>query len=147
VRRGSRSREVTALKITLRATLLTVCFPLAGWALCAAVMGIGMALLPMQTVLIVHAVAAPAFFTVISLLYFSRFRQTNPLVAASLFTVIVMVADFLVVALLVLRSLDMFRSVLGTWIPFGLIFASTLVTGLVVRGRTQRREVERRIAM
>ena len=38
--------------------------------------------------------------------------------------------DFLVVALLILHSLDMFASLLGTWIPFTLIFTSTYLTGL-----------------
>jgi len=40
-----------------------------------------------------------------------------------------MVVDFFVVALLINKSLAMFASPLGTWIPFALIFASTLVTG------------------
>jgi hypothetical protein len=37
--------------------------------------------------------------------------------------------DFFVIALLVQKSFAMFASVLGTWIPFALIFASTYVTG------------------
>jgi hypothetical protein len=31
-----------------------------GWALCAATMGIGLATLPLQTALIIHAIAAPS---------------------------------------------------------------------------------------
>jgi hypothetical protein len=42
----------------------------------------------------------------------------------------VIAADFFVVALLINRSLEMFASLLGTWIPFALIFTSTYVTGL-----------------
>jgi hypothetical protein len=41
-----------------------------------------------------------------------------------------MLLDFFVVALMVLHSLDMFASLLGTWIPFALIFISTWLTGL-----------------
>jgi hypothetical protein len=42
--------------------------------------------------------------------------------------------DFFVVALIIYQSLDMFRSLLGTWVPFFLIFGATWATGeLVVR--------------
>ena len=50
----------------------------------------------------------------------------------SVFTGFVMVVDFLLVGLVILRSLEMFASPLGTWIPFGLIFASSWLTGVVV---------------
>jgi len=45
---------------------------------------------------------------------------------------IVMAIDFFLVALVVNGSLDMFRSLLGTWIPFALIFLSTYLTGRAV---------------
>jgi len=38
-----------------------------------------------------------------------------------------------------LRSLDMFRSVLGTWLSFLLIFAATAATGWTVRAVPQRK--------
>ena len=44
----------------------------------------------------------------------------------------VIAVDFFVVALLINRSMDMFASLLGTWIPFALIFASTYLTGVSV---------------
>jgi hypothetical protein len=47
----------------------------------------------------------------------------------------VIAMDFFVVALLINRSLEMFTSPLGTWIPFALIFISTWLTGLVVPGK------------
>ena len=37
-----------------------------GWALCAATMGIGMATMTIQNALIIHAIGAPIFFTIIS---------------------------------------------------------------------------------
>ena len=101
-----------------------------GWALCAATMGISMATLSMQNALIVHAVGAPIFFTVISLIYFHKFNYTSPLQTALIFVGFVITVDFFVVALLINRSLDMFTSLLGTWIPFALIFLSTYLTGL-----------------
>jgi hypothetical protein len=42
-------------------------------------------------------------------------------------------SDMFVVALLIEKSLDMFRSPLGTWVPFLLIFLSSWVTGNLVR--------------
>jgi hypothetical protein len=42
----------------------------------------------------------------------------------------VIAMDFFVVALLINRSVEMFASARGTWIPFALIFAATYVTGM-----------------
>jgi hypothetical protein len=110
-----------------------------GWALCAATMGIGQATTSTQNALIIHAVLAPIFFMGVSWVYFKRFHFTTPIQTALIFTGFVMVVDFLVVALLVLRSLDMFASLLGTWIPFALIFASTYLTGLAVVGSAKHK--------
>ena len=112
-------------------------YALIGWALCFATMGIGQALLPMQTVLIIHAIAAPIFFALLSVSYFKRFNYTTPMQTALLFVGIVIGLDFFVVALLILRSTEMFTSLLGTWIPFALIFASTYVTGLYMTRKPQ----------
>ena len=103
-----------------------------GWVLCAATMGIGQAVTTLQNALIVHAIAAPIFFAGVSWVYFRRFNYTAPLQTALIFVGLVILVDFFVVALLINRSLEMFTSLLGTWIPFVLIFASTYVTGLAV---------------
>jgi hypothetical protein len=95
-------------------------------------MGIGMAVTSIQTTLILHAILAPVFFALVSLVYFLKFKYTAPLLTAVIFTLFVIAVDFFIVALLINRSLDMFTSVLGTWIPFGLIFLSTWITGLAV---------------
>ncbi len=101
-----------------------------GWALCAATMGIGIATMPLQNALTIHAIGAPIFFTIVSLIYFKRFNYTTPFQTALIFVGFVITLDFFVVALLINRSLEMFASLLGTWIPFALIFTSTYVTGL-----------------
>jgi hypothetical protein len=103
-----------------------------GWLLCAATMGIGMAVTTLQTALIIHAIGAPIYFTAVSYVYFTCFNYTRPLQTALIFVGFVMVVDFLVVALLISKSLAMFGSLLGTWIPFALIFVSSLATGLAV---------------
>ena len=104
-----------------------------GWALCFATMGIGMATMSLNSTLIVHAIGAPIFFTIISLFYFHKFNYTTPLQTAMVFIGFVIAVDFFVVALIILRSLEMFTSLLGTWIPFALIFTSTYLTGLLTR--------------
>jgi len=106
-----------------------------GWVLCAATMGIGMAITSPQNAILIHAVAAPLYFIGISRLYFGRFNYTRPFPTAMIFTGFVIVVDFFVVALLILRSLAMFASLLGTWIPFALIFTATYSTGLYATRR------------
>lgn len=103
-----------------------------GWALCAASMGIGMAVTTEQIALIIHAIGAPIFFFGVSLSYFSKFNYTSPLVTAVIFLSFIIVVDFFVVAMLILKSFDMFTSPLGTWIPFALLFTSTYLTGRYV---------------
>lgn len=106
-----------------------------GWALCFATIGIGLAVTTLQNTLIAHAIGAPIYFAVMSLNYFKKFNYTAPLQTALTFIGFVMVVDFFIVALLMLRSLEMFTSLLGTWIPFALIFASTYLSGWVVSRR------------
>jgi hypothetical protein len=102
------------------------------WALCTAVMGIGMTIMPIDQALIVHAVAAPIIATVVSFLYFMRFSYTTPIQTAIVFVMFVVIMDFFVIALAVQGSLEMFTSLIGTWIPFGLIFAASYLTGFNV---------------
>jgi hypothetical protein len=105
---------------------------LIGWALCAATMGVGMALTTLEKTLVIHAIGAPIYFSLVSQVYFSRFNWTSPFRTAVIFTGFVIFVDFFVVALLINKSLAMFASLLGTWIPFGLIFVSTYLTGRAV---------------
>ena len=110
-----------------------------GWALCAATMGIGMATMSLENALIVHAIGAPIFFAIVSLVYFQKFNYTTPLQTAMIFVCFVIAVDFFVVALLINRSLEMFASLLGTWIPFALIFTSTYLTGWYTVKNTEHR--------
>jgi hypothetical protein len=109
-----------------------------GWALCGAIMFIGMSVMDLQTTLIVHAIGAPIIFSLISLIYFTRFNFTTPLQTATAFFLIVILLDFFIVAMIINRSFDMFLSPLGTWIPFGLIFLSTYLTGISLKGQSKK---------
>ena len=118
--------------------LIIAALGLLGWALCGAIMFAGMSLMPMRTTLIVHAIGAPVIFTLISLLYFKRFGFTTPLQTGIIFLLIVVFVDFFLVALVINKSLEMFQSPLGTWIPFGLIFLSTYATGSMAEKRSSK---------
>jgi len=106
------------------------------WALCGAVMFLGMELLSLKTALIVHLIAAPIISVLISLIYFKKFSYTTPLLTAIIFVSVVILMDLFVVALLIEKSFEMFASVIGTWAPFALIFLATYLTGVTVKKRS-----------
>ncbi len=125
-------------RLGLKRVSIIVVLGALGWALCGAIMFIGMAVTDLQTTLILHAIGAPVIFTLIALLYFSKFGFTSPLQTGLAFFLIVVLLDFFIVALVINRSFDMFLSPLGTWIPFGLIFLSTYLTGLWMEGQGRK---------
>jgi len=110
-------------------TIIILAHAFVGWALCGATVAIGNALTSMESTLIIHAIAVPFIFTAISLVYFRKFNFTTPLQTAAIIVGIVILMDLLVVSLLIEKNFDMFKSILGSWTPFVLIFASTYLTG------------------
>jgi hypothetical protein len=112
--------------------LVLLGFAFVGWVLCAATIGIGMAVTSLEVALILHAIMAPCFFTSISMVYFSRYHFLSPIKTALVFLGFVVLMDFFVVALIINHSLAMFTSLIGTWLPFLLIFLSTWITGEMV---------------
>ena len=123
--------------MTFKKIAILLAHAFVGWVLCGATMGIGMAVTTLSNALVIHAIAAPIFFAVISLFYFRKFHYTTPLQTALSFLGFVMLMDFFVVAMLINRSFEMFASVPGTWLPFTLIFASTYLTGRSISGSTR----------
>jgi len=87
----------------------------------------------MQATLVMHAIGAPLGFVLISLLYFKKFAFTSPLQTALLFLAVIIGMDVFVVALIIEKSLAMFASPLGTWLPLALIFSATYFTGILCR--------------
>jgi hypothetical protein len=102
-----------------------------GWALCGAVVAFGNKFYDTQTTLLIHAISVPLIFSIISYVYFANFNYTTPFQTAIIFLVIIALMDFFVVGLLLEKNLRMFRSLLGIWVPFTLIFLSTYFTGLI----------------
>jgi menaquinone-dependent protoporphyrinogen oxidase len=103
-----------------------------GWALCAALMAVLLQTVSTGAAIAIHAVAAPLIFTGMAIGYFRAHGARDPLPTAVAFTGIVAALDAAVVAGLVLRDFAMFSSFAGTWLPFGLIFLATWVTGLAM---------------
>jgi hypothetical protein len=127
--------------LNIRQALVLFAFGLLGWGICGAIIGIGRSLTSMQATLIIHALAVPVVFGGLSWLYFRFFGYTSALQTALFFTGLAMFLDATVIALLVEKSYAMFSSILGTWIPFGLIFLATYLVGLkmaVSRDRAPR---------
>ena len=118
----------------VRKVIVILAHAFVGWALCFATMGIGMKTMKLQNALIVHAIAAPVVFGLISLIYFKRPNYTTPIQTALIFTSFVILMDFFVVAFLIEKSFEMFTSPIGTWIPFASIFLSTYTVGILIMG-------------
>ncbi len=117
-------------KMQIKKAVILLVHGLVGWALCGAIIWIGMLFISMESTLIAHAIGAPIIFGVISAIYFKAFNYTTPLRTAIVFVSVVVFMDVFLVALIIERSFEMFASLIGTWIPWVLIFASTYLTGL-----------------
>jgi len=117
----------TALALALHAFVI--------WLGCGLTIAIGRGTVGLDTTLQLHAIVAPALAVLVSSVYFTQFGATSPLVAATFFVSFIVIMDATLVALVFEKSYAMFASVLGTWLPFLLIFIATYVTGLWVRGR------------
>lgn len=62
--------------MNLRKSIIILINAFVGWVLCAATMGIGLAITSLQNALIIHAVGAPIYFALVSLFYFKKFNYT-----------------------------------------------------------------------
>jgi hypothetical protein len=121
--------------------LITIAHGVVGWALCGATMGIGVKATTLENALVIHAVAAPLIFVALTVVYSRCSGYGRPFKTAATFLLVVIALDFFVVALLIEKNFAMFRSLLGTWVPFLLIFLSTWFTGtLALRERWHPRD-------
>jgi hypothetical protein len=116
--------------------LIIIAHAFVGWALCGAIMGIGLATTTENTAVIIHLIGAPLIFALVSLIYFRKYNFTNPLATAAAFLAFVICMDIFVVALMINQSFEMFKNPLGTWLPFALLFLSTFTTGKLTTRKT-----------
>ena len=121
--------------MNLKKITIILAHALVGWGLCGAIIGIGRNVTSMEITLILHAIGAPVFFAIITFIYFKYFNHTKPLLTAVIFVSFVIFMDVFLVALFIEKSFAMFTSMLGTWIPFVLIFLATYITGLTLKSR------------
>ncbi len=125
--------------MNVRKILILFAHALVLWMLCGAVIGIGRAVTTQNVTLAIHLVAAPLFAASLSWLYFTRFNQsfTTPLQTALAITGFVFFADLLIVAPFFEKSFGMFTSIIGTWLPFLLIFTAIILTGTYLTASKQ----------
>lgn len=115
---------------------------LVGWALCAAATAGLLRLASGLAALVIHAIVAPSIFAAVAWHYFRARGARDPLPTAIAWTSLAAALDLAVIAVAVQRSLRMFESIAGTWLPFALIFAAVWITGTVaatVPGPERRR--------
>ena len=106
---------------------------LVGWAICGATIGVGRRLTSLETTLVIHAIVAPLAFGLLTWLYFRRYPSSSALDVALTMIGVVVGLDALLVAPFFEGSYAMFGSVLGTWLPFVLIFGASYLVGRAAR--------------
>jgi hypothetical protein len=99
------------------------------WAACGAVIAVGRRVWSLRTTLLVHLFAAAAFAFAAAAAHKLLAPDFDPVVRAAVMTALIVALDALVVAPLFERSYAMFRSALGTWIPFAAIFVASWAAG------------------
>ncbi len=86
----------------------------------------------LTTALAVHAIVGPLLFTAIAWHYFRARGARESGSTAIIWTATVMLLDLALIAGAVQHSLAIFKSLVGTWLPFGLILMATWITGKVM---------------
>lgn len=118
------------LDLTVRRLARVTTYAFIGWVSCAAVMAAAIARTNRETALLLHGIATPFLFVWISSSYFARPTAFPPLRAAAVMVGIVALLDLIVVGCFVEHSLEMFGSIVGTWLPLLLVFLAVWTTGL-----------------
>ena len=129
--------QVTEVQMKAKIALVLLVHAFVIWFGCGLTVAVGRGVLGLDTTLWLHAIIAPTLAVFVSLVYFNRFHASPPLVVATFFVSFIIIMDATVVALVFEKSYAMFGSILGTWLPFLLIFVATYLTGILVRERTR----------
>lgn len=126
-----RARPGHAVEHPARAISRLVSYGLIGWVVAATVMAAMLELAGMSAALVAHAIVAPVVFAFLAWRYFHARGARAPLPTAAAWTALVLVLDLVILAALAQRSLAMFASVAGTWLPLALVFLVTWSLGVV----------------
>jgi len=117
-------------------------FALIGWGICGAIINIGRKITTVENTLIIHAIAVPIVFGLLSFLYHRFFHFTQPVQTGLIFMISAIALDAGIIAPFAEKSYAMFTSILGSWIPFGSIFIATYLVGsLTLQTLGNRRKI------
>ncbi len=125
------ARPGTAVHHPARSPWRLLAYAVAAWAASAALAALG-GLATGGATVAVHAVATPLIFGAVAIGYFRARGARDPVPTAFVFTAVALVLDAVVFGLVASRSLALFASILGTWLPLALIFLVTWAVGFVV---------------
>jgi hypothetical protein len=101
------------------------------WGICGATMAIGRKVWSLDAALRIHLAVAPIVAFLVSTVHRSLAPEFDPMLRAAVMTGVVVMLDAGVVAPLFERSYAMFRSFMGTWIPFATIFLASWAAGIL----------------
>lgn len=102
------------------------------WGGCGAVIAMGQRVWILETTLWVHLIAAPILAFLIAAVHKLIAPEFDPRLRATVLTSLVVFLDVAVVAPIFERSYMMFRSLIGTWMPFAAIFLASLAAGILI---------------
>jgi hypothetical protein len=102
------------------------------WGACGGIMTVGRRLWTLDTALRVHLIAAPIIAFFLAALHKVLVAGFDPTLRAAVMTGLVIALDAAVVAPMFERSYAMFRSTIGTWLPFAAIFLASWAAGVVM---------------
>ncbi len=101
------------------------------WGVCGATIAIGRKVWSLDATLRIHLFVAPIAAFLVSIIHKLLAPEFDPMLRAAAITGVVVILDAGVVAPLFERSYAMFRSFIGTWIPFGTIFLASWAAGIL----------------
>ena len=107
------------MSLAVKKPFVLLSLGISGWAVCGTIMFVLLYLTTIYLSLIIHFIATPFIFLGISNLYFKRFDYTSPLATAIIFTLIVMILDFFVVAMVIEKNLEKMGAInifVGMWL-------------------------------
>jgi hypothetical protein len=102
------------------------------WGACGATMAIGRRVWGLDTALRIHLAAAPFIAFVVSAIHKWMAPEFDSVLRATAMAGTTIVLDAVVAAPLFERSYAMFRSSIGTWLPFAAIFLVSWVGGILM---------------
>jgi len=119
-----------------------------GWALVGLLTRLGASLTSVSYAPITHALVAPAVFSFLTIVYYKKFKTTlSPLRAAIVSTCFVIGLDLFLVTLMSRDSIvAIFENAVGMWLPFYLIFFSTYLVGMYIKGGRTKVPVPMKVA-